>query len=125
MSKLKEVMEMFELEDMEEFEVEENRLKYRFNLEKNELQYNNFANKWLDGSFELVDLINGTLTIKKEWKPKCRENVWIVDFEEKENVYDIFWANRNWKQELLEKGLIFKTKEEAMEAANKMLEVLK
>lgn len=63
--------------------------------------------------------------LKPKWKPKMGEYFWIVDFTEKENVYKYIWHNNKIEEKLFDNGLVFKTKEEAIKVANKILNILR
>lgn len=68
-------------------------------------------------------IIKGKL--KPVWKPGKRDKYYIVEFANEELFAEEYWTNAYYDNELYNKGLIFKTKEEAIESANKMLNALK
>lgn len=79
---------------------------------------------WKEASMaDYVSLIKGE--IKPIWEPEIGEYYWTVDFIEEDKVYEYMWYDNETENRLLKRGLIFKTKEEAMKVANKMLEALR
>lgn len=64
--------------------------------------------------------------LKPIWTPKKEDEVYTICFLEDDYVYDFLWKGGTpWEQEMIESGLVFETKEEAIETANKMLTMLK
>lgn len=68
------------------------------------------------------DIFNGL--VRPIWKPITGGYYWTVEFDEIDKVYKYSWHNSDVEQMLLKRGLVFKTKEEAMNVANKMLKTL-
>lgn len=63
--------------------------------------------------------------LKPKWKPKMGEYFWTVDFIEEEKAYEYMWHDNETENRLLKSDLVFKTKEEAVKSANKMLNILR
>ena len=98
----------------------------RFRLDKiHGLQaYNGAIETWVGTSSNVMhDLIRGKL--KPIWKPMHGEDFFVSDVTE-ENLYRLrVWGGFADEKTLWERGLVFRHRKEAIEAANKMLEVLK
>lgn len=78
--------------------------------------------------FEKVDDMSRLLTesLKPAWRPKKGDEVYTICFLEDDYVYDFIWKGGTpWEQKMIETGLVFKTQEEAIACANKMLESVK
>lgn len=82
------------------------------------------SNEWfnlaqLDCMFNIEDK-------SSEWVPKHYEIVWIVDFTEEDTIEGVSYNDEySHHKRLLRRGLMFKTKEEAIDCAKKMLEAIK
>lgn len=92
-----------------------------------------------DGTVELLDengelVLSGheywedifTEKLKPEWKPKVGETYYVPDIY---GVYESMYTAYNWNNSLdnifYNRGLVFKTKEEAVSVANKILEAIR
>lgn len=63
--------------------------------------------------------------MNKKWKPKFEDMYWCVDFYEEEGVCDNVWFNDTCDNNLYNNGVVYKTKEEAEEAYQRVLKALK
>lgn len=85
--------------------------------------------EWSMGKWEEVvstvyrDLLKGRL--KPFWRPMIGEYYWTINFTVKDNVCEHRWDNDYYENIMLDKGLIFKTEEEALTNVNKMLNAIK
>lgn len=70
---------------------------------------------WLDSEWTEVE---------KQWMPKCMEKYWVVDFSKEESVYSYTWYNDEVDVCHANSCGVYKTKEEAVEVAKKMLKAL-
>lgn len=84
--------------------------------------------KWL-GSGEINSDGAGRMLqekVEKQWKPRPDEEFYYPDPTIQGLYLSATWTNGSeWRELLLKRGLVFKTKEEAIEKAKKMLEVIK
>lgn len=71
---------------------------------------------------KLRGLLNGRLSIRKlPWKPTKGEKYYVSDIFDRD-LWDYYlWDDDEHDEELYKRGLVFKTKEEAVTAAEKML----
>lgn len=66
----------------------------------------------------------GYIIPEEKWKPEIYEEYYVAD-PATTNLYSRYtWSDNTYNNDLLEKGLVFRTKEEAIKAAEKMLGVL-
>lgn len=71
-------------------------------------------------------LITGTLQIiKLPWNPKEGEECYISTVDNEFGCYTTFWENTDNYKRCYDSGLVFKTREEAVELARRMLAVAK
>lgn len=63
--------------------------------------------------------------LRPVWKPEKGDYYWTIRFTAEEIVEEYTWEDYQIENRLLERGLVFRTKEEAKEACEKMLSVLK
>ncbi len=73
----------------------------------------------------LEHLITGKLKIKKQWKPKLGEKYWSVDLSETNGVEYNTWDDYEFDKNLLKHDAVYKTKEEALQAYQKVIKALK
>lgn len=62
---------------------------------------------------------------RMKWKPKEEEFYYTIDFAQNDNTVTQPWNNDIIDKTLYEKNLVFKTKEEAQKAAEKILNFIK
>lgn len=71
-------------------------------------------------------LLNGTATIVKlPWKPAMNDTYYYPTPNDKELWEHTIWVDSKYDSIKLSRGLVFKTKEEAVEVAKRMLAVAK
>lgn len=77
--------------------------------------------------FEKIDDISRVLIgqLKPVWKPKDHEVYYTISFFDEDPAELLEWGDRGWERGLLKRGLVFKTKEEAIACAEKMLKAIK
>lgn len=63
--------------------------------------------------------------IDYKWKPQKGEPYFVVSIIETRLYNKFVWSNREYDERCFERGLIFRTKEEAVAATKKMLESIK
>jgi hypothetical protein len=114
MNKMKEVAEMLGVELGEEFYLKKGCFKYK--LVKSGLLFKDGG--WYDASITLVELLSGEKEI--EWEPKDCEQCWFVYADIQEPQFETFSSTAFDDSILLNRGLIFKTRDEAI---NKMKEL--
>lgn len=79
---------------------------------------------WIMSGYEVyANILQGKLI--PVWNPKRKDEVYTVCFRERDYVYSFIWFGTSFEQDMLKKGLIFKTEEEAMDCANQMLKNIK
>lgn len=76
-----------------------------------------------EGEFNLSTEISFALK-NMRWKPKKAESYYTVAFPYEFNIVRSTWRNDKTDNILYKKGLVFKTKKEAMDVAQKMLEAI-
>lgn len=71
----------------------------------------------------LCKLLDGRLSIHKpQWKPTKGEKYYVSHILDRD-LWDCYsWYDEEYDEELYKRGVVFKTKEEAVMAAKKMLE---
>lgn len=71
------------------------------------------------------DILTGLL--KPRWKPKTGEEYYVPDMRAIEDLryYNYTWYDDDHDEFFFDRNIAFKTKEEAIECANYMLEVIK
>lgn len=121
MSYIEQVAKMLGVEIGEEFEIEGD------DFNPYSLENDGLYDKDKDLShYILVDLIIGELKIKKQWKPKMREEYYFIRTSENYFMLDLNeWEGTNSEKDMLEQHNVFKTKEEAEQALQKVLKALK
>ena len=98
---------------------------YKFDNHGNLLKYHNSHKNWYKEQYLTSKIISGEL--KPVWKPKIGEEYFFpyIDMETHERWDFSYWEDTNIDMWYLENNLVFKTKEEALKATNKMLKVLR
>lgn len=122
MNKMKEVAELLGVELEEEFEIEEIDNKYK--ITENGL-LSKGSSDWFISHINILHLLTGEVKIKKQWKPKQDEAYYSIELSNKSLCEYSNWDDYWHENLLLERGLIFKTREEAIACAKRMLEVAK
>ncbi|TLG72071.1 hypothetical protein [Culicoidibacter larvae] len=94
---------------------------------KNQLSNIEFEEQFarLNAAFGKASVSINSLTSPKQWIPNDGDNYWTVVLGAKENVYEYGWSNDEFDKRYLSQNSVFKTKEEAQTAADKMLSALK
>ena len=84
------------------------------------------SNVWKTAkAVDLKYLLNGTYSIIKLWKPNFGERYYVPHILYRD-LWDCYsWDDEEYDEELYKRGVVFKTKEEAVMAAKKMLETAK
>ena len=93
------------------------------NIEESEYQF--LYSRWDTCNSEvLLRLLNGSLTLHKlSWKPKKRETYYCPNIFGKD-LYNVnVWDDSIVDKEFYKRGLVFKTKEEAIAMSRRMLAV--
>ena len=85
--------------------------------------WNNEYDEWIESYYNLGHIITGE--IKPVWSPKKGE--WYCFPEVAYSIkYGVgIWKDDKWDKERLKRRIVFKTKDEAIECANKMLDSIK
>lgn len=79
---------------------------------------------WVMSEYEVyAKILQGKLV--PMWNPKRKDEVYTICFLKRDYIYSFPWLGTPCEQNMLEKGLVFKTKEEAMDCANKMVKSIK
>ena len=89
------------------------------------LQVSVTPGRWLMGSDDyLRGFLNGSLSIRKLfWKPKKRETYYCPNIFDKD-LYNVnVWDDSIVDKEFYKRGLVFKTKEEAIAMSRRMLAI--
>lgn len=121
MNYMEQIAKMLGVELGEEFEVVSGIMvaTYKFT----EMGLYDFAGRQARGILD--DLLNGTYKIKrKTWKPNKQERYFVPTPAGFELFYIQYYQDLEHEKDWIEKGLVFRTKEEAVEAAKKMLKAL-
>lgn len=79
-------------------------------------------NEHLEFVKDKVKKINEKYGVVKKWCPNIDDNYYYISFSSANNVSYTFWDNAFIENQFLKKNLIFKTEEEAMFVADKILE---
>lgn len=70
-------------------------------------------------------LMGDARIVKLPWKPKMGERYYVSDIFDRDLFDYYLWDDDERDEELYKRGLVFKTKEEAIEMSKKMLAVAK
>lgn len=125
MNHMKQVANMLGVEVGEVFRLKEYESYFKFTEKNFESSVN--GTTWLAGdSLTLKFILEGNITIKKlPWKPTDEEGYYIPCVDHPQ-MYDYWtWQDNEADQYRFECGLVFKTREEAIELTKKMLAVVK
>lgn len=81
---------------------------------------------WEKCTSELLEwLIKGEIDIKLPWKPEYNEKYYIPSISNASGYNDFYWKGDNSDDRYYNRGLVFKSKEEAIALGQKMLAVAK
>ena len=72
-----------------------------------------------------IESYNLSLLWERQWKPEIGETFYYVDLTVRDKVRCTKWGDYDYENRILDRGLAFKTKEEAIEMAQKMLKLTK
>ena len=83
--------------------------------------------KWKTAAAEVLkDILMGDIRIVKlPWKPKMEEKYYVPNIFDWDFYKYNFWLNDECDEKYYKRGLVFKTKEEAIEMSKKMLAMAK
>ena len=83
--------------------------------------------KWKTAAAEVLkDILMGDIRIVKlPWKPKMEEKYYIPNIFDWDFYKYNFWLNDECDEKYYKRGLVFKTKEEAIKMSKKMLAMAK
>lgn len=121
-NRMKGVAKLLGVELGKEFYIEGD--KDRFKITNAGVEYYSFAyRKWFPTMpIVLEKLLNGTFVIKDIWTPDSGQVYYYPIVDEDSLCCDCEWHGEDTDYHRLDNGLVFETKEEAIELAKKMLE---
>lgn len=127
-NRMKDIANLFGLELGEHFHITKKSCKgttYKFTPE-GVLFYSNESRVWYESVGALAGILTGdTDVIKLPWKPVIGETYYI-SYIYNDNLYEQYkWNGGTYDEKQYEKGLIFRTKEEAIALSMEMLAVAK
>ena len=122
-----EVAKMFGLELEEHFHITKKSYEntvYKFTKDGVAF-YDNKLRTWYESVGALAGILTGeTEVVKLPWKPTKGEKYYVSHILDRD-LWDCYsWDDEEYDEELYKRGVVFKTKEEAVMAAKKMLEVI-
>jgi len=111
---LKDFWDWFNPDDIKEwFDLPKEDLIWKSSIVNNENYWDRIDKKWLKH-------------IEKKWKPKKGDSIYIATVDTKNKCIFSYWnIDDEHKNLLMNRGLIFKTKEEAIAMADKILNFIK
>ena len=125
---MEDVAKMFGLELEEHFHITKKSYEntvYKFTKDGVAF-YDNKLRTWYESVGALAGILTGeTEVVKLPWKPKMDEKYYIPSIFDWDFYKYNFWLNDECDEKYYKRGLVFKTKEEAIEMAKKMLAVVK
>ena len=131
MNHMAEVAKMFGVELGESFKITSDtqgdyQNYYRF-TENNCLEMSDDGVEWgMTVTLTLRGILMGDIRIVKlPWKPKMDEKYYIPSIFDWDFYKYNFWLNDEHDEKFYKRGLVFKTKEEAIEMSKKMLAMVK
>ena len=131
MNHMAEVAKMFGVELGESFKITSDtqgdyQNYYRF-TENNCLEMSDDGVEWgMTVTLTLRGILMGDIRIVKlPWKPKMDEKYYIPSIFDCDFYKYNFWLNDEHDEKFYKRGLVFKTKEEAIEMSKKMLAIAK
>lgn len=122
-SRMAEVAKMLGVEYDKAFKIKEDTLGIYKIVEDGLIQYDRERDCWNLAPRMLTEILAGY--VKPVWKPTKGEKYYVSDFCNRDLWECCLWDDEECDEELYEKGVVFKTKEEAIEMAKKMLAVAK
>lgn len=125
---MKEVAQVLGVELGEEFRIQGIRPSVLFKIsERGLVSHRLGSDDWATDSIMLVRLLTGDFAeiIKLPWKPKKNEEYFIPDITMMCNYSIRVWNDEVNDEHLYQKGIVFKTAEEAIEISKKMLQEVK
>ena len=127
-NRMEEVAKMFGLELEEHFHITKKSYEntvYKFTKDGVAF-YDNKLRTWYESVGALAGILTGeTEVVKLPWKPKMDEKYYIPSIFDWDFYKYNFWLNDECDEKYYKRGLVFKTKEEAIDMAKKMLAVVK
>ena len=127
-NKMAEVAKMFGLELEEHFHITKKSYEntvYKFTKDGVAF-YDNKLRTWYESVGALAGILTGeTEVVKLPWKPTKGEKYYVSHILDRD-LWDCYlWDDEEYDEELYKRGVVFKTKEEAVMAAKKMLVAIK
>ena len=114
-------MQIHELEEGEEFTVNGHG---RYRIIDNETEILEYDNKWRRSFVSATDL-NMLKISKAEWKPTQGDEYYYINLYSDIAIAKSYWTNFERENVLFERGLIFRTKEEAEKRYEQILDLNK
>ncbi len=125
-SRMAEVAKMLGVEFDEAFKIKEAPLAIYKIVENGLLQYDRERDCWNLAPRLLTEILAGYIEIvEPAWEPKEGEECYIAAVDNEFDCYTTFWENTDTYKRCYDRGLVFKTREEAVELARRMLAVAK
>ena len=125
---MEEVSKMFGLELEEHFHITKKSYEntvYKFTKDGVAF-YDNKLRIWYESVGALAGILTGeTEVVKLPWKPKMDEKYYIPSIFDWDFYKYNFWLNDECDEKYYKRGLVFKTKEEAIKMSKKMLAMAK
>ena len=123
-----EVAKMFGLELEEHFHITKKSYEntvYKFTKDGVAF-YDNKLRTWYESVGALAGILTGeTEVVKLPWKPTKGEKYYVSHILDRD-LWDCYsWDDEEYDEKLYKRGVVFKTKEEAVMAAKKMLKITK
>lgn len=122
-----EVAKLLDVEVGETFSINQTSPLTIFRFTDKCLQSSTGSGIWITAnSATLYQLLDGRLSIRKlPWKPTKGEKYYVSDIFDRD-LWDCYlWDDEENDKELYKRGVVFKTKEEAIEMSKRMLAVAK
>ena len=123
-----EVAKMFDLELEEHFHITKKHYEntvYKFTKDGVAF-YDNKLRTWYESVGALAEILTGeTGVVKLTWKPRDNEHYFIPDITTPEMFSYLEWTNDYVDNHMYKHGLICRTKEEAIEKAELLMEYFK
>ena len=127
-NRMEEVAKMFGLELEEHFHITKKSYEntvYKFTKDGVAF-YDNKLRIWYESVGALAGILTGeTEVVKLPWKPKMDEKYYIPSIFDWDFYKYNFWLNDECDEKYYKRGLVFKTKEEAIKMSKKMLAMAK
>lgn len=125
---MKDMAKMLGVEIGEEFRIKGIRPSVLFKIsERGLVSHRLGSDDWATDELMLVRLLTGDFAeiIKLPWKPEKDEDYFIPDITRMCNYSIRVWNDEVNDEHLYQKGIVFKTAEEAIEISKKMLQEVK